>query len=63
MGLREDMETLEYYRRRGLGKEYMQGTLTAAQRHEARLDRSRMPIDPSASMSMNSPRWEEARGD
>ena len=63
MGLREDMEILENYNQRGLGKEYMQGTLTKGQREESARDRNRMPSDPSARMSMNSPGWEAARGD
>ncbi len=63
MGLRDDMDVLQSYIDRGLGREYMEGTLTPEQRQGVAVDRNKMPSDPTSGMSMNSPGWIAARGD
>ena len=45
MSLKEDMNVLEYYKNKGLGKAYLEGTLTAEQREQAAYDRNSMPSD------------------
>lgn len=45
MSLKEDMDVLEYYKNKGLGKAYLEGTLTAEQREQAAYDRNSIPSD------------------
>ena len=47
MGLRDDMDALEYHIARGQGQAYLQGTLTPEQQAQANQDHNRAPLDES----------------